>query len=339
MSTRGTTRRSSAPRSPPMASEMSRAGRVAARCVLAGSVLAAAAGLAASRVAAGQPPAETVRMRTLRPGDILYVLLGAGGNSLAMMRDDGVVLVDTKLAAGGAGIVEAIQAVSDRPVTTIINTHAHLDHTGGNSSFAGVKEIVAHERARTAMERLTAFSGANAKFLPNRLVTDRMTLLEGPDRIELYYFGPGHTDGDLVVVFPEKRVAYFGDLFPSKSAPIIDTANGGSGIAFPDTLARAEAEIKNIQQVVTGHEQGLAAERDPRAASVDISTPRTMRWADVDEYTEFNREFLSAVRAAVAEGKSAAAAAESLRLPEKFKDYDMRNARANVEAIYRELGK
>jgi hypothetical protein len=90
---------------------------------------------------------------------------------------------------------------------------------------------------------------------------------------------------------------------------------------------------------VTGHEEGLAAARDPRASSVDISTPRTMRWADVEEYAEFNRDFLAAVRAAMADGKSAAAAAASLRLPDKYKDYDMQHARANVEAIYRELGK
>jgi glyoxylase-like metal-dependent hydrolase (beta-lactamase superfamily II) len=255
------------------------------------------------------------------------------------MRDDGVVLVDTKLASGGARILEAIQAVSERPVATIINTHAHIDHTGGNPAFSGVTEIVAHERTKAAMAALPAFAGANAKFLPNKLVSDRMTLLDGPDRIELYYFGAGHTDGDLVVVFPEKRVAYFGDLFPAKAAPVIDTANGGSGVAFPDTLARAAAEIKNIAQVVTGHEEGLDASRDGRASSVDISTPRTMRWADLQEYAEFNRDFLEAVRRAIAEGKTAAAAAASLNLPEKYRGYDMKNAAANVAAIYRELGR
>jgi glyoxylase-like metal-dependent hydrolase (beta-lactamase superfamily II) len=282
---------------------------------------------------------DAIRMRTLRPGDILYVLLGGGGNSLALMRDEGVVLIDTKLPAGGAKIQETIQAVTDRPVATIINTHAHLDHTGGNTAFADVKEIVAHERAKSAMAALPAFAGANAKFLPSKLVTDRMTLLDGPDRIELYYFGAGHTNGDLVVVFPAKRVAYFGDLFPAKAAPVIDTANGGSGVAFPDTLARAAAEIKNIAQVVTGHEDGLAANRDQRASSVDISTPRTMTWADVQEYAEFNRDFLAAVRGAMAEGKTAAAAASTMSLPEKYKSYDMKNAAANVEAIYRELKK
>ena len=287
-----------------------------------------------------QPGARIVRMRTLRPGDVLYVLLGGGGNTLALMREDGVVVIDTKLPGWGRPILDAIQAVSDRPVTMIVNTHAHADHTGGNAEFPAVTEIVAHERTKAHMQQIDAFKGSNARFLPNRTVAGKKTtLFDGPDRIDLYYFGAGHTDGDLVVVFPEKRIAYFGDLFPSKAAPFIDTANGGSGVAFPQTLASAAAEITGVNQVVTGHEEGLVTQRDPSAVSVDITTPRTMRWADVQEYADFNRDFLAAVREARQAGKTADEAAATLRLPEKYKAYDMQRARANVEAIYNELRK
>jgi hypothetical protein len=189
------------------------------------------------------------------------------------------------------------------------------------------------------MQTLDAFKGPHAKFLPNRMVKDTMSLLEGPDRIDLYYFGPGHTNGDLVVVFPEKRVAYFGDLFPSKAAPVIDTAHGGSGVAFPETLSRARARITGVDRVITGHAQGLMSERDPRATSTDISTPQTMTWADFEEYADFTRDFLAAVREAIAAGRSAAEAAATLRLPERYKAYDMEQAKATVAAIYRELGK
>src|SRR5262245_50820557 len=120
----------------------------ARRGFLAAAVLMlAAAGAAPGRMSAHGSDGR-IRMRTLRPGDILYVLLGGGGNSLALMRAEGVVLIDTKLASGGRQILETIQAVSERPVSTIINTHAHLDHAGGNVAFAGVTEIVAHEHAR-----------------------------------------------------------------------------------------------------------------------------------------------------------------------------------------------
>ena len=306
--------------------------RLAAATLTAGSVLMSAA------VPVQRPDTPVVRMQTLNVRDILYVLSG-GGNTLALARDEGVLLVDTKPPGWGRFILETIQAVTDRPVTTIINTHAHPDHSGGNVEFPNAVEIVAHANAKTAMEKMEAFRGANAKFLPNRVVTDRLSMLSGPDRIDLYYFGRGHTDGDLVVVFPEKRLAHFGDLFPSKAAPVIDTALGGSGVAFPETLAKAIAEIKNVVRVTTGHDETSATPRDADSPSAIFANPRTMTWNDLQEYAEFNRDFLSAVRQLVAAGKTADEAAVSLRLPEKYKDYDMRQAPANIRAIYQELGK
>ena len=266
---------------------------------------------------------RSVRLRTLSPGDILYVLIGGGGNTLALMRDDGVVLIDTKLPGWGVPIREALEAASDRPVATIINTHAHPDHAGGNKEFPPPVEIVAHANAAAAV-------GAT------RTVTDTLTLFSGADQIDLYYFGRGHTNGDLVVVFPQKRLAYLGDLFPAKSAPVVDAAAGGSVIALADTLRRLTTELKGVMRIVTGHPEGLADARDQSATSVDISTPRMMRWSDVEEYADFTRDFVDAVRKARAAGKSAAAAAAGLSLPDRYRDYDMGNALTAVESIYQE---
>ncbi len=281
---------------------------------------------------------RVVRIQTLDVRDILYVLTG-GSNTLALMRDEGVLLVDTKPPGWGRPILDAIQAVTDRPVTTIINTHADVDHVSGNIAFPTATEIVAHANAKARMEKMDVFRGANAKFLPNRLVTDKLSLLGGADRIDLYYFGPGHTDGDLVVVFPEKRLAHFGDLFPSKAAPVIDTASGGSGVAFPETLAKALAEIKNVTRITTGHDEGSATMANPSSPSAIFANPRTMRWTDLQEFADFNRDFLAAVRQAIAAGKSADEAATSLQLPDRYKSYDMQQAPSNVRAIYRELGR
>jgi glyoxylase-like metal-dependent hydrolase (beta-lactamase superfamily II) len=266
---------------------------------------------------------RSVRLRTLGPGDTLYVLIGGGGNTLALMRDEGVVVIDTKLPGWGTAIREAIEAASDRPVATIVNTHAHPDHAGGNKEFTPPVEIVAHANAAASV-------GAT------RTVTDKLTLFSGPDQIDLYYFGRGHTNGDLVVVFPQKRLAYLGDLFPSKSAPVVDMAAGGSVIALADTLRRMATELKGVMRVVAGHPEGLADARDPSATSVDISTPRMMRWSDVEEYADFTRDFVDAVRKARAGGKTAAAAAAELSLPDRYRDYDMRSALAAVESIYQE---
>jgi len=257
----------------------------------------------------GQSDRKVITLRTLSPSDVLYVMLGGGGNSLALLSDERVVLVDAKLPGWGQAIADAVQAVGDQPVGTIINTHAHIDHTGGNLDIATASTIIAHENTRAAMARMPQFQGPGARALPNTIVTDRLSLLDGRDRIELYYFGAGHTNGDLVVVFPAKRLAYFGDLFPSKAAPTIDAANGGSGVAFPDTLAKAIATISGVTRVVTGHEEGLRTTRSANVTSVDITTPQTMTWSDLQEYADFNRDFLAAVREAIKSGRTAEQAA------------------------------
>jgi cyclase len=292
-------------------------------------------GLAVRAYAQGD---KIVRMQTLNVRDILYVLTG-GSNTLALMRDDGVVLVDTKPPGWGRAIRDNIEAVSDKGVTTIINTHAHADHVGGNVDFSTATTIIAHASAKARMEKMEIFRGANAKFLPNKLVSDRLSLLDGNDRIEIYYFGRGHTDGDLVVVFPEKRLAHVGDLFPAKAAPLIDADAGGSGVAFPETLTKAAAELKNVVRVTTGHDAASAVMGAAAGASAINANPRTMSIKDLQEYAEFNRDFLEAVKQAIAAGKSADEAAKTLQMPERYKAYDMANAGANVHAIYRELGK
>ena len=90
------------------------------------------------------------------------------------------------------------------------------------------------------MTRMDQFKGENAAFLPKKTFKDRTV---APDRARIgsicYYFGAGHTNGDAVIVFPALRTAVMGDLFARKWAPLVDAGNGGSAVAFPQTLARA----------------------------------------------------------------------------------------------------
>jgi hypothetical protein len=116
-----------------------------------------------------------------------------------------------------------------------------------------------------------------------------------------------------------------------RAAPVIDTAGGGSGVSFPDTLDRVLREITGVTRVLGGHDPGLPP-GVTRSSLGDIYT-----WTDLQEYAEFNRAFLEAVRGAMQQGKSSAEAAAALSLPAKFAGYDMKQAKNNVEAIYKEL--
>ena len=229
---------------------------------------------AASAVAVRAQDDSGILIQTLNAFDVLYVLSGGGANALALIGDDGIVLIDSKGAAETLDVLEAIRGVSDKPVTTIVNSHAHADHTGGNVNIPTATRIVAHEHARTAMERMPMFGGANAHSLPNETVSETLSILDGPDRIDLHYFGRGHTDGDLVVIFPEKRTIYLGDLFPAKGVPVIDVDGGGSMVELARTLEAVISTVQGVRTVVPGHEAPRIGESGRREARRDDAHDR-----------------------------------------------------------------
>ena len=127
----------------------------------------------------------------------LYVITGGGGNTAALVADNGVVLVDTKNPGWGSAILDKVRTVTDKPVTHIINTHTHGDHVGSNIDFSLPVEVVAHANTKSNMEKMEAFQSASGqRYLPSRTYDDRLTLFDGDDQIDLYHFGAGHTHGD-----------------------------------------------------------------------------------------------------------------------------------------------
>jgi cyclase len=203
----------------------------------------------------------------------------------------------------------------------VINTHTHGDHVGSNDSFTGAVQFVAHENCKTSMERMPAFqSEEGKKFLPGKTYKDKLSLLKGADKIDLYYFGRGHTGGDTFIVFPALKVMHSGDIFAGKGTPIMDTNNGGSGLEYPKTLAKAAAGIKGVESVIPGHSS-------------------VMTWNDFKEYGDFIRDLVAAVEQAKKNGKTADEAAAEIKMPEKYNGYNMNPGRlkGNVTAIYSEL--
>ena len=256
----------------------------------------------------------------------LYMITGGGGNTAAFVTDGGVVVVDTKNPNWGQAILDKVKTVTDKPVTMIINTHTHGDHVGSNIDFPQPVEVVAHMNTKSNMERMAPFqSSSGMRYLPGQTYENRLSLLDGDDQIDLYYFGRGHTSGDTVVVFPSLGVAHTGDLFAWKGVPYIDTGNGGSGVSYPRTVLAAADTIQGVDTVIPGHSP-------------------VMTWADLREFGEFNRDFLVAVERGMKEGKTAAQTAASLNLPARYANYAMSrgtltSAEMNAEKIYEELGR
>jgi len=278
------------------------------------------AGIAVTQARQPAPPPNVAQIEKVK--DNLYMITGAGGggNTAAFITAAGVVLVDTKNPNWGQAILDQVKTVTNKPVTHIINTHTHGDHVGSNEFFPASVEIVAHENTGANMAKMPNFIDASKKHaLPDKTFKDKMTVLGGAEAIDLYYFGRGHTNGDIFVVFRGLRTMHAGDIFARKGTPLLDMNNGGSGVLIGETLGKAAAGIKNVDTVIPGH-----------------ST--VMTWADFQEFGEFNRAFLSAVQAAVKAGKTADQALADLKLPEKFSAYQMTGAKDNVTKIHVELG-
>lgn len=290
--------------------------------------------LPGARLSAQEKP---IRLRMLTT-DGFYVLLGGGANAFVLVRDEEIVLVDSKAPGRTKAMLDVFAEATDLKVTTIVNTHAHADHVGGNVDLPTATRIIAHPNAKAAMAKMDLFSRPGTHGLPTETVADRTTLFEGRDKLDIYHFGAAHTNGDLVVVFPSKRMAVFGDLLPSKAVPIVDRTNGGSALAYPETLAKIAGGIADVNRVVPGHEEGLRDERSRDTASVDITTPRTLTWSEVQEYADFTRDLVAAVRTAAQAGKTVDQTVAELRLPDRYKGYDMSQTRQFVEAAYQELG-
>lgn len=294
--------------------------------VLAGLIAAGSLTIALG----AQPPAQRATLPDAeKVKDNLYVIMASspvdrsqftGGNVGVFVTDTGVVVIDTKLAGYGPEIIAKIKKVTDKPITTIINTHTHGDHTGSNEGFPGTVEIVAHENTKANMMKMDAFKGDKAQFLPKRTYKDKLTLGSGKNRVDLYYFGPGHTNGDTFIVFPALRVLHTGDMFAWKDAPLYDRNNGGSGVEHPKTFAKLLATVKDVDTVIPGH-----------------SPVTTLK--DVQEYQRYTAELLSLTEAAIKAGKTADQAAAGIDLTSKYPGYKNERVKAAVAAIYDELKK
>lgn len=297
------------------------------RAVVPGILMAGVAVALAAGAAQGPSQAQLDAAGMVQVRDNLYYVAGdgpwnrpafSGGNVGVFVADEGVTIVDTKLPGWGPTILERIRTVTDKPVVAIINTHTHGDHVGSNDHFPRSVNIVAHENTKANMEGMDGFQGDGARFLPKQTYRDRLTIGSGDGRIDLHHFGPGHTNGDTFIVFPALRVMHAGDMFAWKDAPYLDRSNGGSGVAFSETLAKAVAGIPGVDTVIPGH------------------IPMTS-WTDFERYQRFNADLLAAAREGMRAGRTAEQAAAAFDLTMRYPDYRSDRIAAAFQTIYDEL--
>jgi glyoxylase-like metal-dependent hydrolase (beta-lactamase superfamily II) len=250
----------------------------------------------------------------------------SGGNVAVFITDGGVTLVDAKLPGFGPTIVDRVKSVTNKPITRIINTHTHSDHTGSNEFFGASIETIVQENTKANMAKMDEFKGAKAQFIPKKTYKDTLKVGVGKDEIDLYFFGPAHTNGDTFVVFPALRTMHVGDVFAWKALPYVDDANGGSVLQGPKTLTRLLGGVKNVDTIINGH--------------IPVSS-----WNDLKEYQQFLADFAAFAEKEMKAGKTADQAAAEYKVDPKFKGYVASEnpmfggPKPNMEIAYKELKK
>ena len=241
----------------------------------------AAAGLAALCYAPAfaQPRIDysKLEIKTTDLGHGVYLLGWQGGDSLILVGDEGVLLVDTSVAQMGDKIKAAIAKVSTKPIKWVVNTHAHADHFGANEAIAKDGAlIVAHEGLRERMAKgqyLAAFNQtippSPPAALPKVTYVDAMTLHFDGETVELVHVPNAHTDNDTLVHFKRANVIHASGTFGGDSSyPFFDMSSGGSLVG---TIA-AEAKMLSLADANTKiqADEGEPASADALKATHDM---------------------------------------------------------------------
>ena len=207
----------------------------------------ALAGGAYVRAQFGDKPAK---LDVVKLKDDLFVIHNdyVPGNTTVMVTNEGLILVDDKFEIDHATILAELKKISSQPVKYVINTHHHGDHSGGNAKLQALgAQVVTSWQARQNM-----VDGAQTG-LSNITIENKASLYLGGKRVDLFYFGRGHTNGDIVALFPAQRVLASGDLFTigDTTPELVDYPGGGSAKQWPQTI---EGVLSlDFDQVVPGH--------------------------------------------------------------------------------------
>jgi glyoxylase-like metal-dependent hydrolase (beta-lactamase superfamily II) len=231
-----------------------------------------------SNLAYSQEP--DYELQEIKPG--VYVVSAGGYNSMSLVTQEGVVVVDAPPAIGDK-IFAAVSEVTDRPITHLIYSHAHKDHIGAANLLQNVTRIAHNETARVLNERND----------PNRPVPDmnftrEMDLQIGDQVLQLLYPGPYHQQGNIFVYLPEHKVLMAVDHVVPGGVPWKHLTNTPDVPSLINSIDRALA--LDFEVFVPGHGQ-TGTKQDVLAQQEYVADLRENAMAAINEvnFTEVTR--------------------------------------------------
>jgi len=255
-------------------------------------------------------------------GNVYLLKGGLALNTGAFIGTEEVAFIDVKMTeAMAAQMIAAMRNLTPLPIGHIFLTHSDDDHVNGLLGFPQGPTIVSHENARADMVKEKPFQSAQGlACLPSITFSDRVTFYLGKGaestRIDLLYFGPGHTDGDAIVFFPGEKVAFMGDLFFNTRDQLIHLHKNGSSFGLVKVL---KAALKLDADVfIHGH-----------------GNPATKK--DIQAHIQSIEERQAKVQALVKEGKTLDEVKKAFNIDDRPPQPGAAVYPSVVEVIYREL--
>jgi cyclase len=193
---------------------------------------------------------------------LFEVVGGSGAQGGAYIGDNGVLVIDAKMDKASVDqVIEGLARMTDKPIKYLVNTHGDGDHIAGNRYFPETVTFVAHENCRKDFF-LPGRGGGESEwskpellpFVPSVTFTDKMDIYLGSKKVELLYFGVGHTTGDTVIYFPEEKTAFIGDQIFLTRAQLIHSYKGGNSFEHVKTLTRMLDTIE-AEKFCSGHSE------------------------------------------------------------------------------------
>lgn len=248
-------------------------------------------------------------------GNIYEVKGGSGANCGFFIGDEEVIVIDAKMNEESAQLMIAeIKKLTSNPLKHVILTHSDGDHVNGLVGFPKGINIIAHHQTRKHMD--DAFKAPEQRFyLPNQTFSEKLKLYVGDKVIKIYHFEPAHTDGDVVVYFPDEKVVFLGDLLFLGREPLIHRHKNGNSFG----LVKILKSVLELDADTFLHGHGDVAKR-----------------SDIEGLIKSLEEKQEKIKALIEEGKSL----EEIKKIFKVEDQRSRPGRrwlSLVEVIYLEL--
>ena len=221
-------------------------------------------------------PVPAAALEVERLGADVSVLIGTSCNVLILPGESGVLIVDDQRRQNVAETLAGVREVSQAPVRYVVNTHWHLDHSGGNGALAAAGAIIIAQRNVLARRSTEQFMAAYNQHIPADppaalpviVFDDALDLRVGAETVELRHMANAHTDGDTLVRFRNANVIAMGDVFFNHIFPFIDRSSNGS---IQGMIKAVEAAL----QMADGHTQIVPA-HGPVATRTELVAYRNM---------------------------------------------------------------